>query len=291
MPDIIVMWTLQMHRRSWPGSGGAEDRRRSTRQRRPARPVVLALVLCACGAQGVPDDRAESGSPGASITGVVLVSAAASLTDAFAEVEAAFEAAHPGVDVVLNLGGSGSLRTQIVEGAPVDVFASADVADTETAAEAGLLSGETRIFAGNSLQVAVPKGNPGGVEGLEDFADPSLRLGLCARGVPCGDLARTVLARAGVVPSLDTEEPDVRALLTKIELGELDAGITYVTDVASAGGSVWGVEIPADLNVTAAYPIAVLAQAPNPRGAEAFVGFVLSDEGRSILARFGFTRS
>lgn len=285
------MYSLQLRLRPWPGSSGADGAWRSVRPQRPARAVVLSVVLCACGAQSAPDNLADSGAPGASITGMILVSAAASLTDAFAEVEAAFEAAHPGVDVVLNLGGSGSLRTQILEGAPVDVFASADMADTEKAARDGLVSGEPRIFAGNSLQVAVPKGNPGGVEGLEAFADPSLRLGLCAQGVPCGDLARTVLARAGVVPSLDTEEPDVRALLTKIELGELDAGITYLTDVASAGGSVWGLDIPADLNVMAAYPIAVLAHAPNPRGADAFVRFILSDEGRSILSRFGFTRS
>ena len=251
--------------------------------------AMLVWTTAACSSQGSSDDRADAGSrTGTARSGDVLVSAAASLTDAFTEVEAAFEAAHPELDVVLNLGGSSLLRAQILEGAPVDVFASANAENMDRAAEAAQLSGEPYVFARNALQIAVPAGNPSGVHGLGDFADDARLIGLCADQVPCGAMARRVLERAGVVAALDTNEPDVRVLLTKIELGELDAGITYVTDVASTRGAVEGIDIPEDMNVTAEYLIAVVAGAPNPQMAESFVRFVLSAEGRTILARFGF---
>lgn len=236
--------------------------------------LAVALLLSGCGGDGASDE--------------VLVSAAASLTDAFAEIEASFEAADPGVDVVLNLGGSSSLREQILGGAPVDVFASADAADVDRVVEAGAAD-DPRVFARNRLQIAVPAGNPAGVTGLEDLADPELVIGVCAEGVPCGDLARRALANAGVTPSLDTHEPDVRALLTKIAAGELDAGVTYVTDVIAAGDGVDGIEIPDEVNVVAEYPIVVLGEAPNPDAAAAFVELVRSDAGRAILREHGFT--
>ncbi|MGH8941360.1 MAG: molybdate ABC transporter substrate-binding protein [Acidimicrobiia bacterium] len=226
---------------------------------------------------------------GSSVEGELLVSAAASLTDAFAEMESAFEVANPGLDVVLNLGSSSALREQILEGAPADVFASANTSNMDQVAEAGEISGEAEIFVTNSLQIAVPIGNPAEVTGVEDFAMEELLIGLCAEGVPCGDFGRQALAKAGVIPSVDTNEPDVRALLTKIEAGELDAGITYVTDVLSASGSVEGLEIPAEVNIVAEYPIATLAGAPNPDAAAAWVEFVLSEEGQAILTRYGFT--
>ncbi|HEY6634398.1 MAG TPA: molybdate ABC transporter substrate-binding protein [Acidimicrobiia bacterium] len=219
---------------------------------------------------------------------VVLVSAAASLTDGFAEIESAFEDANPGVDIVLNLGGSSGLREQILEGAPADVFASANLSNMDQVVDAGAVAGEPIIFARNLLQIAVPPGNPGGVTGLTDFAREELLIGLCAEGVPCGDFAREALAAAGVLPSTDTDEPDVRALLTKIEAGELDAGITYVSDVVSAGGSVEGIEIPEGENVVAAYPIATLAEAASPEVSQDFVDFVLSAEGLAILVEHGF---
>ena len=225
---------------------------------------------------------------GSSVEGELLVSAAASLTDAFAEMESAFEEANPGLDVVLNLGSSSALREQILEGAPADVFASANTSNMDQVAEAGEISGEAEIFVTNSLQIAVPIGNPAEVTGVEDFAREELLIGLCAEGVPCGDFGRQALAKAGVIPSVDTNEPDVRALLTKIEAGELDAGITYVTDVLSASGSVEGLEIPPEVNIVAESPIATLAGAPNPDAAAAWVEFVLSEEGQAILTRYGF---
>lgn len=275
-----------------------------------SRLVLLAsvvLVVGACGGTGgdttttVDESTTTTAAPTttptteatttteAGLEGELLVSAAASLTDAFAEVEAAFEAANPGVDVVLNLGSSSSLREQILEGAPVDVFASANTSNMDQVAEAGEVEGEAQIFVHNLLQIAVPAGNPAGITGLDDFSNEDLLIGLCAEEVPCGSFGREALEKAGVIPAIDTNEPDVRALVTKVEAGELDAGIVYLTDVLSTDGAVEGVEIPDEFNVIAAYPIAALVNAPNPDGAAAFVEFVLSDVGQAILVGFGFS--
>lgn len=223
-----------------------------------------------------------------SVSTDVLVSAAASLTDAFAEVESTFEVANPDINVVLNLASSSTLREQILEGAPADVFASANLANIELVVAAGEVTATPAIFARNLLQIAVPVGNPAGISGLEDFANEELLIGLCAEGVPCGDFGRAALAKAGVAPAVDTNEPDVRSLLTKIEAGELDAGITYVTDVVSAAEAVEGIDIPESVNVIAAYPIAALANGPNPEAAAGFVAFVLSPQGQAIMASYGF---
>ncbi|MGF1599203.1 MAG: molybdate ABC transporter substrate-binding protein [Acidimicrobiales bacterium] len=257
--------------------------------------VVVSVGAAGCGGDdGGGDDSSDttiaaSASGDGAVEGPVVVFAAASLADAFAEVESAFEAANPGADVQLNTAGSSALREQLLEGAPADVFASANQSNMQQVVDAGEVDGEPEVFVRNRLQIAVPASNPGDVAGLADFAQPDLLIGLCAEGVPCGDLARQALANAGVEPSIDTNEPDVRALLTKIEADELDAGIVYVTDVTAAGDLVEGIDIPEDANVVAAYPIAGLAEAPNPEGAEAFVAFVLSDEGQAILGAYGFS--
>ena len=209
----------------------------------------------------------------------LLVSAAASLSDAFAAIETAYEAEHPDVDVVLNLGGSSALREQLLAGAPADVFAAANEATMSDIAMAGLLREPAEVFTANRLIIAVPRGNPAGVAGLDDFARPELLIGLCAIGVPCGDLARAALSRAGVTPTVDTDEPNVRSLLTKIELGDLDAGIVYVTDVVARSASVDGVQLADEHNQTARYPIAVLAESARGDTAADFVSFVLSAEG------------
>ncbi len=266
--------------------------------------ALVAVLAVACGATAGDDGSAGGGSgatgdatttndapdraPDDAVAGQVLVSAAASLTDAFADVEAAFEQLHPDADVVRNLGGSSSLREQLLDGAPADVFASADVDTMDDVVDAGATAGDPVAFATNHLQIAVPAGNPAGITGLEDFADDDLLLGLCAAGVPCGDLAREALAAAGITPRIDTDEPDVRALLAKVEADELDAGITYATDVAAADGRVAGIDLPPDVDVRATYPIAVVADAPNPVAAQAFVDFVLADDGRRLLTQRGF---
>jgi molybdate transport system substrate-binding protein len=233
---------------------------------------VVALAAASCSAGNADEE--------------LIVSAASSLTDAFTEVAAAFESANPDVDVVLNFGGSASLREQILGGAPVSVFASANPQVMAEVVSSGVTESPPVVFARNSMTIAVPVDNPAGVVGLEDFADPDLLLGVCAPGVPCGDYAARVLDRAGVVASVDTEEPDVRALLTKLEAGELDAGIVYVTDVAAAGG-VTGIAIAPGVNVVAEYPLVVL-EGPAATAADMFVAFVQSATGRSILETHGF---
>jgi molybdate transport system substrate-binding protein len=253
--------------------------------------LLAVVLLSACGNPGEETATTEPASTTdqSGNEDELLVSAAASLTDAFAEIEAAFEEANPGVDVILNLGASSALREQILEGAPADVFASANTSNMDQVAEAGEVSGEAQVFVTNALQIAVPAGNEAGVAGLEDLGREELLIGLCAEDVPCGEFGREALASAGVTPSIDTNEPDVRALLTKIEAGELDAGITYITDVMSTGGTVEGIDIPEENNVVAEYPIAALASAPNPEAAAAFVEFVLSDRGQAILTSYGFS--
>jgi molybdate transport system substrate-binding protein len=267
-------------------------------QRRSLRPLAFAsalvLLLAACG-----DDDDEAGDDGSPTTdasvvaeqstlgGDITVFAAASLTDAFNEVGAAFEEANPGVSVEFSFGPSSGLREQIVAGAPADVFASANTSNMDQVVEQGAAE-DAQAFVTNLLQIVVPADNAAGVTGLDDFANADLLIGLCAEDVPCGEFGREALANAGVTPSIDTDEPDVRALLTKVEAGELDAGIVYVTDVIAAGDAVEGIDIPSEDNVTATYPIAPLTAAGNAEVADAFVEFVLSDDGQAILADYGF---
>lgn len=240
--------------------------------------LVASAVLVVLGGCGSTDEAAD---------GSITVFAAASLTDAFERVADAFEETDPDLDVSVEVSfaGSSSLREQILEGAPADVFASANMANMDAVVEAGAAEAP-RVFATNRLQIVVPAGNPAGVVGLDDLADDELLVGLCAAEVPCGEFARRALDRAGVRPAPDTNEPDVRALLTKIEAGELDAGIVYATDVLRAGG-VEGIDIPDEHNVVATYPIATLTGSGDADAAAAFVAYVLGD-GQDVLAELGF---
>ncbi len=235
---------------------------------------------------GGADSPGTAGEP--DLEGSITVFAAASLTDAFGEIADEFEAANPGVSVESNFGASSALREQILAGAPADVFASANLSNMDQVVEADAAAGQPQTFATNRLEIAVPADNPGHVTGLADFGDDDLLIGLCAADVPCGQFGREALANAGVTPAVDTEEPDVRSLLTKVESGDLDAGLVYVTDVLAAGDAVEGIEIPADDDVIAEYPIATLAEAGNAEVADAFVAYVVSDEGQDILAPYGF---
>ena len=249
---------------------------------------VTALVLAACGDD---DDDAGSTTDAAAaetaLEGDITVFAATSLTDAFTELGTSFESDNPDVAVAFNFGASSALREQILAGAPADVFASANTSNMDEVVDGGAAS-DPQDFVTNLLEIAVPAGNEAGITGLDDFANPDLLIGLCAEEVPCGEFGRDALATAGVTPSIDTNEPDVRSLLTKVEAGDLDAGIVYVTDVMAAGDAVEGIDIPADDNVVATYPIAALTDAASRDVADAFVEFVLSDEGRDILQSYGF---
>jgi molybdate transport system substrate-binding protein len=256
---------------------------------RLAAALAAVVLVVACGRAPGPAAGPETGGEAAGRREVrLLVFAAASLTDVFGELVELFEERHPGVAIDLSFAGSSSLAVSILEGAPADVFASASEATMARVVAGGESAGAPRVFARNALEIAVPAGNPAGVTGLADFARPDLLIGLCARQVPCGAFARRALEEAGVAPSIDTAEPSVRALLTKLEVGELDAGLVYRTDVGAAGGRVTGIPIPEELNAPSAYPIVRLRHGEHPAAGEAFVELVLSAEGQGILGRWGF---
>jgi molybdate transport system substrate-binding protein len=219
---------------------------------------------------------------------VLTVTAAASLTEAFTVLGEQFEAQHPGTDVRFNFAGSSALAQQIIAGAPADVFASADRRQLQRVVDEGLTAGDPQAFATNSLTIAVPRGNPGGVASLGDLADPGLRLVVCAPQVPCGTAARELEQVAGVRLRPDSEESDVKAVLAKVQVGEADAGLVYVTDVRTAGGGVEAIAIPQADVARNEYAIAVLADAPNPEPAREFVDLVTSERGRQVLRDAGF---
>ena len=231
----------------------------------------LALVGAACGSD--PSDS------------TLTVFAAASLTDAFGELGHAFTAANPDTELVLSFASSSDLARQITEGAPADVFVSADLANMAKVTDAGTSIGEPVVFATNRAEIIVEPGNPLDIVEVADLADPGLVLVVCAPEVPCGSYAEQVVANVGVTVTPDSLEENVKAVVAKVTLGEADAGIVYATDVLAAGDRATGVEIPDDVNVVAEYPIVAVS---DDAEAAAFVDFVLSPTGRAILARYGF---
>ncbi|GAA2172786.1 molybdate ABC transporter substrate-binding protein [Agrococcus versicolor] len=248
--------------------------------------VALALLSgCASPAADAPAD--DDGATAGELSGELTIFAAASLTAAFDELATEFEALHPQVDVLpISYDGSSTLATQIVEGAPADVFAAADEATMARVVEAGLAV-EPEPFATNTLALVVPAGNPGGVTGLDDLADPDLAVVLCAPEVPCGAASEALLAQAGVVASIDSAEQSVTAVLTKVAAGEADAGLVYVTDAATTA-DVETVAVDGTEDVVSTYPIVALDDAGDAAIADAFVAFVLDDEGRAVLSGLGF---
>lgn len=257
--------------------------------------LAAAFTLTACGssADNAPDTAAgsTSSSTAGQLTGTLTVFAAASLTDVFTGLGDQMMADNPDLDIQFNFAGSSALATQITQGAPADVFAPANQAQMKVVTDAGLQGAEPTVFTENVLEIAVPKGNPGTVTGLADFARPELALAVCAPDVPCGAAATKVFQTAGITAVPDTLEEDVRAALTKVELGEVDAALVYASDVQSAGSGVEGIPFPEAEQAVNEYPICALAAAPNPEAATAFVELVLSDEGRTALEDAGFRSS
>jgi molybdate transport system substrate-binding protein len=251
-----------------------------SRTRLAAALAVAAMALAGCG--GGDDSGSGSGAPA---PGEIKVFAAASLTTAFTELGERFTAANGGTKVTFNFAGSQALATQIQQGAPADVFASADLANMDKVKD---LVGTPRNFASNRLQIVVEQGNPRNVQGLDDLAAGDLKVVLAAPEVPAGRYAAEVLGKAGVSVKPVSEEDNVKAVVTKVSLGEADAGIVYVTDVAASGGKVEGVDIPEDQNVLATYPIATVSESRSPGPARAFVDLVLSAEGQQVLRANGF---
>jgi molybdate transport system substrate-binding protein len=249
--------------------------------------ALVALAGCSGGTSESGGSHSSGSSSASTLTGSITVLAAASLTGSFTEVARDFEAAHPGTKVTLSFGPSSGLATAITGGAPADVFASASQKNMDAVTGAGLASGD-KAFVRNVMEVAVPRSNPARIARLADLAKPGTKVALCQAQVPCGTVAAKVFANAGLRVTPVSQEVDVKAVLTKVQLGEVDAGVVYVTDVRAAGDKVTGIQIPADVNASTTYPIAALTKAPNPALAAAFVAYVLSPDGQRVLADAGF---
>ena len=242
--------------------------------RRAAGGVMLMIAATgACSARGDTD--------------TVTVLAASSLTEAFEVVGERFERAHPDTALELSFAASSELAAQIQQGAPADVFASADEENMQNVVDSRDVTAEPAVFARTRLEIAVEEGNPRDIAGLDDLDESGLVVILCAEQVPCGRFADEALANAGVSVTPASRAQNVKAALTPVELGEADAAIVYVTDV-QASGQVEGVVIPDDLNVAASYLIAPIAEAGNRDAAAAFIEYVHSDRGQAVLREFGF---
>ncbi|MGW3350094.1 molybdate ABC transporter substrate-binding protein [Nonomuraea rubra] len=251
-----------------------------------ALPVALMVAgLAGCGS-GTGSGATATSAAGAGAK-EVTVFAAASLTGTFTELGKVFESAHPGTTVRFNFGSSATLAQQIVQGAPADVFAAASPATMKTVTDASR-AGTPATFARNKLQIAVPADNPAKVDELKDLAGPGVKVALCAEQVPCGAAAAKALGAAGLKVTPVTLEQDVKATLTKVELGEVDAALVYRTDVIASGGKARGIAFPEADQAVNDYPIATLAEAPAGEAARQFVDLVLSQQGRDVLTRAGF---
>lgn len=257
--------------------------------------VLLALAGCSSGAarEATPPSSAPAADE---MTGTLTVFAAASLTDVFESLGEQLTAEHPGLTVRFNFAGSSALAAQILEGAPADVLATADEAQMARVEEAGLAD-DPELFAANPLMLAVPRENPAdvtppadqaGIPRLADLVVGDLVMAVCAPEVPCGAAAAEVLAASGLAGIPDTYEEDVRGVLTKVGLGEVEAGLVYLSDVHAAGDSIHAYAFAESARAVNRYPVGRLADAPNPAAAEAFVDLVLSEAGQRALRDAGF---
>ena len=253
--------------------------------------AALALASCSSSSsttQGSAASPSATGSPTPAITGTVTVLAASSLQDTFTTLGKQFEAAHPGVTVKFSFAGSGTLATQITSGAPADVFAAASTGSMATVTSAGDNAAAPVTFTRNELEIATAPGNPKNITSLADLAKPGVKVSLCAATEPCGAASTAVLKTANVNLTPVTLEADDTADVTAIESGQVDASLVYHSDVLSAGAKVTGVQFPEASTAILSYPIVVLKNAPDPAAAQAFVDYVLSGAGSSVLTTAGF---
>jgi molybdate transport system substrate-binding protein len=243
--------------------------------------ISAAVLVCACSGNGGPPETAG-------LNGSIFVFAAASLTDAFTALGAAFQAAHAGTTVQLIFAGSPTLVSHIEQGASADLFASADTQNMDRLKADGFTAGRPQVFAHNKLEIVVAAGNPKSITGLADLAKPGVIYITAAPSVPAGKYALQILASAGVKLTPRSLETDVRSVVGKVELGEADAGIVYATDVRAAGSQVTGVPIPDSVNVIATYPIVAVKGSRNSNLGGAFISYVESAAGQATLQSFGF---
>lgn len=257
-------------------------------RRRPAGAAAVLGALSVIALVGCGGQPGAAGSTSAAVTGKITVLAAASLTESFTTIGKEFEKVHSGSTVSFSFGSSATLATQVNQGAPADVFASADERTMKTVSDAGNAVGEPKIFATNTLQIAVPPGNPGKITGLTDFADPKKRTALCAKEVPCGAAAQKVFQAAEVTAKPASYEADVKAALQKVESDEVDAALVYRTDVTSAGDKVQGIDFDEAAKVINQYPITTVKESEQQPTASAFVDYVTSGAGQRVLQKAGF---
>lgn len=251
--------------------------------------LALGMAGCAPAADTAPGTgAAASAKTPAELSGTLSVFAAASLKTTFTELAAQFEAAHPEVRVSLSFDGSSTLVTQIIQGAPADVFASADTANMTKLSDAGLTAGSPVDFASNVLTLVVPPGNPADISSFADAAKAGVKLVVCAPQVPCGAASQSDAASAGLILHPVSEELSVTSVLGKVTSGEADAGLVYATDARTAGDKV--VDIPLDLPKPTVnnYPITAVESAKNPALAQAFISLATSAEGQKVLGDAGF---
>ncbi|MDQ0378913.1 molybdate ABC transporter substrate-binding protein [Amycolatopsis thermophila] len=239
--------------------------------------AAAALLVAGCGS-----------SSGGSGNTTLTVFAAASLTESFTALKTAFESAHPGTEVKFNFAGSSSLVQQMSNGARADVFASADQANMDKAVQAGVIDGSPALFATNKLTIAVAPGNPKRITSFADLAEGGLTVVVCAPQVPCGSATQKVEQKTGVTLKPASEEQDVKQVLNKVQTGDADAGLVYVTDAAGAAGKVAQVDFPEAAQAINNYPIAVVKNAPQSDLARQWVQFVLGAQGRAELQKAGF---
>lgn len=245
--------------------------------------LVAALALASCGSSSTTPDEGTDG-----LSGTLTVFAAASLKTTFDQLRATYQTQHPKVDFPeISYEGSSTLVTQIQEGAPADVFASADQDNMDKITD--LVKGR-KDFAANTLQIAVAPDNPHGITGLADLAGPNIVTVLCAPEVPCGNASHRALDAAGVQVTPASEEQNVKAVLTKVASGDADAGLVYATDVSAANGTVDGVDFPEAAEAVNVYPIAIVADTANEAAAQAFVDLVNGREGQRVLTQAGFAQ-
>jgi molybdate transport system substrate-binding protein len=267
---------------------------RSASRARVAVPFVAAaalLALAGCAASSpdaAPASSSASSEAESTLTGTITVFAAASLKGTFTELAAEFEQANPDVTVVLNFAGSSDLVTQITEGAPADVFASADTTNMDKLVDAALLKGDAVDFATNVLTIAVPPGNPANISDFADLAGADVETVVCAPQVPCGAATEAVEQATGVTLSPVSEESSVTDVLGKVSSGEADAGLVYVTDVQAAGDSVEGIAFDESDQAVNTYPIAAVTGGANADASAAFIDYVTGEVGQKVLAAAGF---
>jgi molybdenum ABC transporter molybdate-binding protein len=250
---------------------------------------IGVVVLAACGADEEPGEAAAPRpTTTAAVSGTVTVLAAASLTESFEELGARLAAENPGLDVVFSFGPSSGLVEQVLAGAPADVLATADTRTMEEAVAGGAIEGTPEVFASNMLTLAVPAGNPGEVTGLADLARSELRVVICEPQVPCGAASEKLLSAAGVSAEPDTLTTDVKEATSLVSLGEADAALIYRTDAAAEGDAVETIGVPEAAEVVNEYPVAIVADTPNPAGARLVVAAITGEPGQAIFADAGF---